>query len=236
MRIRNLLLICLFSFLLFANNVYANEDTTCSYTNKANLKKSAAKITASYEIKNDTESPYFIISIFNVMDDVVVSVKSDKEGSSAIFITYDKLKDGVYSFENNDIETIETYTINISSLKYDCPDVIRSFKLVKPRRNAVHDNPECSFLDSTNSFYCQEWVTKNFNYTDDVIIQKIKKQRLNNEKKTTTKKVVEEKEKSFFDKLKGVTLYIVLGLVGAILIDLILIVFDINRIRKEDDI
>lgn len=164
------ILITIIVTLFIGVNVSAAE---CSYEEQAKLNSEGATIKAAYEeqfkqLDKDLYScadgqeecnlsySYFKISILNLSEKFYVTVKSDNFNKT--FYASDA-KDGVVSFDIEDISKVHTLTFNVyTSNKTNCNDKLnRTFYLTTPRINYYSDYSICE--DIPDYYMCQRFVT-----------------------------------------------------------------------------
>lgn len=222
-------------------DVYAEGTTeatnTCDYKTQANLNKLAASVTASYEIeKKEDGSNVFKISVYNVVDNLFVSVTNEDEEFS-LTITPAHLTNGVYTFDvANDTDVIK-YNFVVRSLIQGCTGDIKKFSLIKPKKNKYHDYNECKFSDTEKYSYCEEWITKDFTLSEEQILAKINEQRNNIKKITTTKCIDCESSVRSTAKLTRIKLIkkiIVVILSILIALDIIYIYVKVCKIKDSE--
>lgn len=234
---RNKYVMCIFSllsFFLFSTFVLAEEDTTCNYNSRAYLNKLASNVKVSYDLKyGDDNSVSFDISIYNIVDDIYVSYRSDEGTDTKVFANM--TNDGTYTFNVKDTNNIITYTFVVRSLKFGCINDIRTLTLVKPKKNSFSDLDICKYEELEDYYYCQKWITRDLEGTDEDIEKRIKAKRESLRKSTTTrcieceKEEAQQKAKSEYEKRKMILITI---LSGGIALDTIAIIFMIIRIRR----
>lgn len=234
---RNKYMMCIFSllsFFLFSTFVLAEEDTTCNYNSRAYLNKLASNVKVSYDLKyGDDNSVSFDISIYNIVDDIYVSYRSDEGTDTKVFASM--TTDGTYTFNVKDTNNIITYTFVVRSLKFGCINDIRTLTLVKPKKNSFSDLDICKYEELEDYYYCQKWITRDLEGTDEDIEKRIKAKRESLRKSTTTrcieceKEEAQQKAKSEYEKRKIMLIAI---LSGGIALDTSAIIFMIIRIRR----
>ena len=168
-------------FLLLTSVIIAQAASICPVDEQASLNKIAAAVKAVYEEKEITLDPnlyppsaeseepmsytVFKIIFTNIDEKVYVKVTND-QNSDVRVITAADLKDGTYSFEWGNLDTVtqftyEVYTTNNTS----CPgEKYFTGYLVTPMYNVLSDDPIC---EGINDLYaCQQYVTTNMDYND----------------------------------------------------------------------
>lgn len=230
-------ILCIFSllsFLMFLSDTYALEDTTCNYDSRAYLNKLASSVKAAYDFKYEADGTVsFDISIYNIVEDVYVSYRTDKGGEQRVFANM--ATDGVYTFNVKDIDNIVTYTFTVRSLKFGCTHDIRTFTLIKPKKNSYSDLDICKYEDLEDYFYCQKWITQELEGNSADIEKKIKEKR-NSIKKSTTTRCIECEEESALKKEKAKymkrKMIMIISISSGIIIDLAAMIIMIVRIRR----
>ncbi len=228
-----ILIAVLFSYLI--PNVRVLAEGTCSYKDQADLNKAAGKVETSYSFERDeTGAEYFLISIYNVVDNIYVDVESETL-EEAVIATPSGSTAGVYSFRVNDIDNVIKYEMYVRSSIEGCQGDLRKLTLTKPKKNKYHDYDECKFEDTEKIPYCQEWITKDFGMTEKEILAKIEEQR-------SLKQVIIDDTKNETDNirasnklelLKQIRRYAILGLSIGISLDIIFIYLKISDIRRS---
>lgn len=201
---------------------------TCDYKVLNSLKNEASHITVTYDIINVNNTYALEFSIYNITERLYVIY--DVNGESQV-VRYSNSKDGTYTFVDYNIDDIYSYEFTIKSTEIGCEsNNIRTFSVKKPRRNKFYDNSECHFDQTADLFYCQEWVSQKFPYSDDKVLEIIKSTR----KKTTTKVTEPIKEENDIIRVIRTKrfLAIVLLIIG-IIIDTIYMIVKSRKIRKE---
>lgn len=212
----------------------------CDYNTIATLKNQAAKVSVSYDILEEAGSYSIKYKIYNVTDDIYISYYNEKSADS-IVISSGNLVNGIYEFVDYNVEDIYEYKFDVKAMNSSC-GTLRTISSVKPRRNPVYDDPECHYEDTSNLYYCREWVSQKFPYTDERILEIVKKNRKEAQKNTMTTKSVEQKkeeEESFLQKFlkiaktKRFVLFVLL--VIGVISDVIFMVSYYRRIKKESE-
>lgn len=189
---------------------FVNAASGCSYKEQAELNDIVSNIKASYEAtKEKTETypdpddieatidvyePRVEIKILNLTDDVYIKVINGNSKEENLYYNKDA-KDGVITIKQNDLSTLNTYTIEVYSDKYACRgELFRKIEVTTPIYNSYSELEACN--KNPDFYYCQEFITsKNISY--DEFYKNLAKYE-NNEKPEEIK----EEEKSFFEKIK----------------------------------
>lgn len=237
----SVLLIFTLSLIVFLPKVNAADvnydDTTCNYTSKAYVNKLAYNVTTSYEIITTEDNSYYLeLSIYNIVDDIYVTIKNENDKNDAgKSILPSETKNGVYTIRIDDVSNVETYNINVRTLKFGCTSNIRSFSWTKPKLNTYSRLIICKESIMQDYYYCQKWITQDFPLKEDVIMSRINKEYQNRQTTTTTVctscelEEKNDKELEFKRRLKN---YIIIGLIVGIIIDLFLLVIQIVLLKK----
>ncbi|MCH5166603.1 MAG: hypothetical protein J1F35_01800 [Erysipelotrichales bacterium] len=224
-------------FTCFSLNVYAEEDTTCNYSSKATLQKSAYNVDANYTIKKDENgSFYFEISVYNITDDIYAVVTNDINGEE-VQIYNNITTNNNYSFNIYDTTTIVNYVVHVRAIKYGCNDELRKIRITKPRYNDLSEIAICKNDIMLDYSYCKTWVNKYFSETREEVIEKINNQYNKFVTEPTTecilcKASVENSKK--IRKQLAMKIAIVIGLIVAIILDILIIILLTNRLKRYD--
>lgn len=229
-------LLIILSFIC-VGNVYAEEDTTCSYASKASLQKAAGNVEANYTIKKDENNNYYFeVSIYNITDEIYVIISNNVTKEETQVLS-SMTTNNVYTFNVNDTVTVVEYTIHIRSFKYGCNDELRKFTIIKPRYNDISELELCKRDGMIEYSYCQQWIDKYFSETREEIIERINRHYNKNTTTTTTKCINCEAKEEKNQKLKkenNMRLAIIIGLIIGILLDSTLIGYLIIRLKRYD--
>ena len=214
---------------------------SCSNSVSKDLGQIASYVKASYEVIDKSETKKikinddttsftipkfeFEISIYNITDDVYLTI-SDDIFDNTITVTTDDTNDGVYTFINSDFGKIYNYTIKIYSANSDCyGETIRTINLVKPKYNAYS---EYTFCQNSTLFYCQKFTAKELGIKDaDDFLEKIKVNNENNDPDRDQKEALEEIT-NLFKKNWKIYLLIFLGII-AVTVSIIVIIKKRNK-------
>ncbi len=179
---------------------------SCSNSVSKDLGQIASYVKASYEVIDKSETKEikvnddttsftipnfeFEISIYNITDDIYVTVDADVYKNS-ITITNEDTEDGTYTFTNRDFGKIYNYTIKINSANEDCyGQTIRTINLTKPKYNAYS---EYTFCQNSSLYYCQKFTAKELGIKDaDDFLEKIKVNNENNNPNKDENDAIEE--------------------------------------------
>lgn len=159
--------------LLFFACVNVNAES-CSYKEQADLNSEVAQIKVKYEEKVGLVDPstytcheeaescevqynYFGITILNMSENFYIEVTDNSKTKTKY--TYDDVKDGVITFDYQDIDVMNNYTFKVyASYKTNCSDELyRTIYLTTPRFNKFYYEPQCAKYPE--HYLCQKYVT-----------------------------------------------------------------------------
>lgn len=231
------LVLTIFSTIILANNVSAEEDTTCNYNSKAYLNKLAYNVTANYQIRRDDSGKYYFeISIYNITEDIYIKMISTKNNvTEETQIIPQMTNNGIYTFKVDDIESIITYDLIVRTYKYGCTHDLRKLTLIKPKRNDISDLEICKNNELEGYTYCQEWITRYFTETREEVIKKIETHYKKKTTTTTTRCIsceIEDENSKTINKVNNMRLAIIIGLSVGILLDSAFIVYLFIRLKR----
>lgn len=215
------------SLFIFENNIYAEEDTSCTYKSQSILNKSAYNVEFNYNIRKDeTGKTYFEISIYNINDDIYITVNNDNTNDK-FTITSSMTTNRVYTFLDYDTLTITNYTFQIGALKYGCNKELRKYVMKKPKYNDISEIPICREESMLDYKYCKEWINSYFKETREEIIDIINKKYNKTTSVTTTIcNVCKAKEDMDvkIQKSNRIKIAIIIGIIIGIIIDIAFII------------
>ena len=234
----SIILFSIFFYVIGLNSVLAAD--TCGYKEKNALNKIAGKVQANYEIITADDGKQSIaINVFNIPnEDIYVNVfadgyPSDTTESTTMLIYYNMTNNGSYQFLVNDIDHIVKYTIRVQS--YSCSNFVRTFSIIKPKKNKFSDMDACKYQEVLDYFFCKEWITEEIKYDDKTVLDKIEKARIAKTTTTTTRCYsceLEEKEAKKLAEFNQLKTYLIIGISAGILIDILVIVVLLVRIKR----
>lgn len=217
---RILMLVAVF-LMLYSFDVKA--DDTCSYKDQASLNEIAAMVKANFEIKETTEPieyedpdglgmitgtktiPSFDIKIYNITEDLSLSITDSLE-HKVVNVSYADTDKGVYTFHSDNYSDIITYTIVINSNLKSCPGLkVKTLTFIKPKLNPYAFYAMCDGHESVS--YCKEYVTKDFEVSDDELAKAIEAFDNSTDNKNNDK----EETNVFLKFLKNNYIYIIIG-------------------------
>ncbi|NLL02469.1 MAG: hypothetical protein GX265_05580 [Mollicutes bacterium] len=210
----------------------------CSYIEKANLNEMASKVKTNYEVIEEKVNEEFTdpdseetivkeiiktkfkISIYNITKDLYISQKNSLTGET-IDIYYENTKDGIYSFETNDIENIIKYDYQIYGGSENCAgNILKSYSFTKPKINLFSQYRICEGLESVP--YCRKYITEEIKLTESELAEK-----LNGYIKTEEpKEEPNEAENGIIEVIKNNYVYVIIGVVaisGALIITIYIV-------------
>lgn len=212
----------LIMFIFCLTNVKAA--SVCDLTDQAKLREKANNVKVSSEvventiIENSNEWPVemFQINILNITPELYVKVTNNID-ESVKTLTYNDAKDGVISFDWEDMFEITKFKIEIySSDKTSCPNELYKTTYINiPRFNEYSEMEMCK--ENSDLSLCQKYVTweelsenEFFNKLDKEI--KKKEQQNNLEEETPEKPVSKNPVLTFLNNYK----WIIIG--GAVIL------------------
>ena len=224
----------------FINNVYAeNEEEVCTSEEQNRLMKEASKVTASYEYVynaiNEVEGfNYLVYNIPSNMYVVYSGMKSqesnDSEGTDVLPI--DRSTGTGKVFDDN-ITDIYTVKFNVYAGNSSCGNSLKTLTVKKVRYNKLSELEQCKYLGMEDYIYCQEWIDKNFLYSDEKLVEKINEEVENNKSKTSTICYTcdeNERNDDIYNTIVKIRKYAILGLCIGILLDMITIMISFKRV------
>ncbi len=219
-------------------------DNTCNYSTRAELSKLAKNVTAAYEIKQRDDGSYYVeISIFNIVDGIFVEYhyadstkRISSKASDGVSVFPVEVENGVYTFQDNDINIVRKYTFNVKATDPNCTNNLRRFSLVKPKYNSMSELSICRYMDVQDNMYCQEWITQDFSLTKEEVEDRIQKQRESFKITATTECVncINNQENDlWYQRILKIKMYVIIGLSIGIIIDIVAIIFMIKKIKED---
>lgn len=210
---KSLVGVILTSVLLFGPNI-VNAESSCSYSEQAELNNIAANVKTTYETvkvktgtiidvdaSNEFETVYmdliesgFDIYVLNVTEDIYVKVSNDKNDEVYTFRNSDT-DGGVAKFQTTKTDEMVTYTIEIYANKYDCTgEIIRKYTMMTPMFNRYSELQVCA--DNPDFYYCQEFIS-----TETISYESFYK-KLNEYVEKVEVEEQKENEKNLWEKIK----------------------------------
>ncbi len=225
-----------------AIDVFAEETTTvdqnCNYNSQAYLNKVAGSVTTSYAFKEEADgSVSFDISIYNITDEIYVTIKEkDNTSSQPTTILYSMTNNGTYTFNVKDTTHIITYEIVVRTNRFGCTNDLRKLQIVKPKKNDISDMRVCKYEEVKDYYYCQPWITNEFSIGDNEIIDKVMREREKRMSTTTTKCLtceIEEENARVKKQTNRIKTFAIIGLSLGIALDLGIMIMLIIRLRRS---
>ena len=174
---------------IFIYNVQAE----CSYQERKDLLNAAKNVDVSFNIESEevdfksinpnTDKEeiikktkyYFNLNVVNLKSDTFIKLTNDYN-SDEVIIKSEDLKDGIYTQRIDNISDIITYYYTFYSLNDNCyAEKITRKQVKKPKENPLYYYSICSDNLVKDSEYCQHFIHKEFNMTNDDIVTKLNK-------------------------------------------------------------
>ena len=204
---------CIGIFSLIGFAPIASAASTCDYETQINLRKEANNVNATYEVgwygngkyeegeipdeNGNTEfellDAFTKVAIYNITENLIIDVvdKATKETTTYYFEDTDN---GTLRWEQL-AYNIMNYDIIVKSNHSDCRgEEYRTISFTTPKFNRPHAEPYCN--DNTE-YYCEEFITKELNLSDDQIYQKAVELEVERNKSNAAQ---EEQNKNFLQK------------------------------------
>lgn len=227
-KITNYVIVFLLTFIVINFNVYAE----CSYQERKDLLNASKNVDIFYEIDTRQEEVYvdsvgmelrdiefLSIKVTNVTDNFFIKATSEYDNSE-IFISKNKLVDGIFTIDQDFVGNIYKYNFEFYSNNNNClGNSITKRSLTIPIYNVVSSHQICNNDYVSDSKYCKKYITEEFDKTTFEIVEELEKK-------------VEEKESidaQTDDKNILTKILICIGILGGIG----LILFIILYIRKR---
>lgn len=198
------------SVFLFKFNVYAE----CSYKERKELLNSAKSVDISispekkeeeFEVINPNSNEestiketvnYFKLNVVGDLSNVFVKITNNYNDDN-LLINVDDMNDGVYTYDIDDRSHIITYYIDFYSTNNNCyAEKITTKTIKKARENPLHYYNICSNKEVENNKYCKEFITTEFNTSEEKIIRSLESIINNNTKEE------QKDKKSLIDTIK----------------------------------
>lgn len=166
-------------FLFFSFSINALAESTCSYSEQAELLNKATNVKASYEINTEkvkfvdmeTDVDYFNITITNVTDEFYVVISNDYNSSKKTLYDFEA-ENGLLNYKWNNIDKVTNFTIEVyASGKTNCAgEKYKTLYVQTPRFNEYYDREICE--DLTDFYLCQKYITSSL-ITEDKFFEQI---------------------------------------------------------------
>ena len=228
--------IFLMLLLMFFANLRVDAVSSCSYKEQAELNSEAAQIKVKYEEKSELYYPpaeycgeagegcsvnnyYFTITILNMSENFYIEVDGNK--NKQLTFTYDDVKDGIITFNYENVDEIGNFTFNVySSSETNCAyEKYRVIHFTTPKFNRYYYDGECSNVP--DYYLCQKYITTEEPKYGDFLNQITEYKRQLNEEKEKNNRNFLEKIFDFVDNHKtllGITTTIVVAGVVTVVI------------------
>ena len=242
-RINKYIILTIISLFVFVPFVYAEDTTTddsfCSSMIYNSLVKEVKNVTGTYEFVYNENGQVigFNYLIFNVPDGISVSYKIKDElevGDVIVNVDIDE-ETGVGKVFDSNLTDTYTRVFTVYTSKYTC-NTLKSISITKPRFNEFSESEECNHYEVQDFIYCQPWVTQTFPLNQEQILQKINDKKKKEREKTTAFCVYCEenaKNAKLYNTLVAIRKYAIIGLAIGILIDIIVIIMSLKRIKEN---
>lgn len=233
------ILIFLLILFIFPCTCYAAKNNGCSYTDIAELNKIAYSVKGNYDFKYDAKGNVtFNITVYNVIDGVYLIIES-KNPTVPFYqvVTPNSTRGGTYTFNVNNTTDIVEYKVTVSSDRESCVKNLRTFSIIKPKRNPYHDLDMCKYSGMEDYHYCSEWIQTEFTISKNDIEQKIEKELEKFKTTAKTRCVSCEKETALQEAIRAFKekKYLIIKiLLAAIVINIIVIIFLIRNIKRYE--
>ncbi len=219
-------IIVLVSFLI---PCLVNAESSCSYSEQAELNNIAGNIKASYtaeerdeyyedaintDIADDEDDHmlkeyYMNVNITNINDSIYLTVDNKVTGESKTYYSANA-NDGIISFEHSDVYKITEYEINVYSNNANCKgELIRKINLILPMINKYYFNSGCD--DYQGYSLCQQYVTREF--TDDEFVAGFEKYKSTHTEEEETEETKKENKIVKFYKDHALVINIIAGVI-----------------------
>lgn len=234
-------LLVLITFFAFQTDCFAatKASTQCDYKDLAELNKLAYSVKASYDFKYDKDGNVsFEITVYNVTEGIYVIIESkNKDHSFYQVVTPGSTRGGTYTFPVDNTTDIIEYSITVSSDRDTCTKNLRTFSVIKPKRNPYHDLDMCKYSGMETYHYCAEWIQAEFTISKQDIERKIETELSKFKTTAKTRCVSCEKESALAEAIKAFKekkYFVIKVLVIAIVINILVIIFLIRRIKRYE--
>lgn len=193
-----IIITCVFS------NVYAN---TCSYKEQTILNNDLVNVKVLYEIVNDRE---INILIYNITENIYITFTDVNNKKETIY--FSNTDNGKYILKRNAVN-LEEYEFQIRSNLTACyGNILTTKKIVKPKYNEYHELEICNNEKLANHSYCQKFVTREINKTEDEVIKILEEFLAVKVEKITTNKI-EENEINIKNIITYTSLVLIIGII-----------------------
>ena len=235
---KKIVILFLIAFLMFPISCFA-ATSNCSYSDLAELNKLAYSVKASYDFKYDEAGNVsFDITVYNVVEGIYVTIESENKVFDYYqVVTPNSTRGGSYTFSVDNTTDIIEFTIIVASGKDTCTKNLRTFSIIKPKRNPYHDLDMCQYSGMETYHYCSEWIQSEFTISKQDIERKIESELEKFKTTAQTRCVSCEKETALAEAIKAFKekKYLIIKiLIGAIILNILVIIFLIRRIKRYE--
>jgi len=231
----------IFSFILTFLFIF-NVKAECSYQERKDLLNSAKNVDVSFNIESEEvdfksinpntdeeeiikkTKHYLNLNIVNLKSDTFIKLTNDNN-SDEVIIKSEDLNNGIYTLRTDNISDIITYYYTFYSMNDNCyAEKITRKQIKKPKQNPIYYYSICSDDLVKDSEYCQQFIDKEFNISNDDIVNKLNK-------------IIEDNHEALdntnFDFISFVKNYWYYFVILFLLIVVVPIVIIINKKRSE---
>ena len=216
----------------------ATTQAACAFNDRAEINNLAYAVTAGYEFVTDANGKVsFNLSVYNITGSIYVVIKSDVKRAEEVIIFPAQTRGGTYTWNVTDLNSIINYTITVRSTKPGCIGNYRTLTLTKPKKNKYYGSQACSYAGLEEFYYCTEWISQDFNLTEQQIEEKIKNELAKYTTSLKTRCISCEKEELLqramqaFQKQKT---WIIRILIVLIVADIVAIITLLKRIKRYE--
>lgn len=173
------ILLIIFTASLLSINFTVKAASTCSSEREMELSSLANNINVDYqeydkatgsdyddfyddnEEEKTTTLPAFYIHVYNLTNDLNLSVIKDGQAKGTTVYYSNLNSDGVLYLDSSYANTIKNYTIKVRSNDSNCQnEVLRTITITVPMQNYFHNYQAC--IDNPDFYLCQEYTTSDY--------------------------------------------------------------------------
>lgn len=166
-----------------------NVNAECSYQERKTLLNDAKSVNISVSANSeeveekgssplsDEEETYittkysFTFNVVNLTDNLFIKYYNDYDDVEN-YIMLSDFSNGVYSFKDDNEDSFKTYYFEFRSNNDNCPgQLMYTKKVVKPKYNYLSSFNECSNEKMQNNKYCQKFITKDLEITEEEFLK-----------------------------------------------------------------
>lgn len=210
----------------------------CTIEDRAKINKQAYAVTSSYDFTKDANgNVVFNLSVYNITGDIYVVIESDVKDAEKVTVFPSQTRGGTYTWQSTDTKNIINYTIKVKSTLGGCIGDYRTVLLSKPKKNPYYGTDACSYAGLEDYYYCTEWITQEFNLTEEEIEEKIKNELSKYTTSLKTRCISCEREellakaKAEFEATKKLIISVLIVLIIA---DIAAIIILVKRIKRYE--